>query len=113
MDDYQRAEEELKYAVYLDPQFTQAYSDLGLLYFEKGNFDESIEQWEKILEVEPNISEKYVIFTNLGMVYKMKEMPNKALKYFLQALQIAPEGSPIILEIEKKIYDIYRSDFNN
>jgi tetratricopeptide (TPR) repeat protein len=113
MDDYQRAEEELKYAIYLDPQFAQAYSDLGLLYFEKGNFDESIEQWKKILEIEPNFAEKYIILTNLGMVYKMKKMPDKALEYFVQASQLVPEGSPIIEEIEKEIDNIYKSKLEN
>ncbi|GAG69767.1 unnamed protein product, partial [marine sediment metagenome] len=66
MGDYLRAEEELKYAVYLDPQFTQAYSDLGLLYFEKENYDGAIEQWEKILEIEPNFTENYTVLANLG-----------------------------------------------
>jgi hypothetical protein len=33
-------------------------------------------------------------------------MPDTALEYFLQALQLAPEGSPIMEEIEKEIYDI-------
>jgi tetratricopeptide (TPR) repeat protein len=109
MGDYQRAEEEFKYAIYLNPRFIQAFSDLGLLYFEKGNYDGAIEQWQKILEIEPNITEKYVILANLGMVYKMKEMPDKALEYFMHALQLVPEGSSIIEEIEKEIHNIYKS----
>jgi tetratricopeptide (TPR) repeat protein len=109
MGDYQRAEEELKYAIYLDPQFAQAYSDLGLLYFEKGNFDASIKQWKQILEIEPNFREKYIILINLGMVYDKKGMPDKALEYFVRALQLVPEGNPIIEEIEEGIYNIYKS----
>jgi tetratricopeptide (TPR) repeat protein len=113
MGDYQRAEEEFKYAIYLDPQFTKAYSDLGLLYFEKGNFDESIEQWKKILEIEPNFTENYVILTNLGVVYEKKEMPDKALEYFIQALQLVPEGDPIEEDIEEEINKIYKSKLSN
>jgi len=113
MGDYQRAEEELKYAIYLDPRFTQAYSDLGLLYFEKGNYDGAIEQWKKILEIEPNFREKYIILINLGMVYDKKGMPDKALEYFVHALQLVPEGSPIIEEIEKGIDNIYKSKLEN
>jgi len=37
-------------------------------------------------------------------------MPNKAIEYFCQALQLVPEGSPVIEEIEKEIYNIYRSN---
>ena len=113
MGDYQRAEEEFKYAIYLNPQFIQAYSDLGLLYFEKGNYDGAIEQWEKILEIEPNFPENYTVLANLGVVYGKKEMPDKALEYFVQALQLVPEGSPIIEEIEEEIYNIYRGKLDN
>lgn len=113
MGDYQRAEEEFKYAIYLNPRFIQAYSDLGLLYFEKGNYDGAIEQWKRILEIEPNFTENYAVLANLGVVYQMKEMPDKALEYFVQALQLVPEGSPIIEEIEKELYNIYKSKLKN
>jgi O-antigen ligase/Tfp pilus assembly protein PilF len=112
MGDYQRAEEEFKYAIYLNHRFSKAYSDLGLLYFEKGNYNRAIEQWEKILEVDPNFPENYIVLSNLGVVYEKKEMPEKALEYFLKALQLVPEDSPIIEEIEKEIYDIYRSNLD-
>jgi O-antigen ligase/Tfp pilus assembly protein PilF len=113
MGDYKRAEEEFRYAIYLDPRFIEAYSDLGFLYFEKENYDKSIEQWEKILEIEPDFREKYIILTNLGMVYDKKGMPDKALEYFVQALQLVPESSPIIEELEKGIYNIYKSKLEN
>jgi len=109
MGDYQGAEEEYKYAIYLNPQFSKAYFDLGLLYLQKGNYDGAIEQWNKILEIEPNFPENYVIFANLGLVYKKKGMPEKALEYFIQALVLAPEGNPLIEEVEKEIDDIYKS----
>ena len=113
MGDYPRAEEEFKYAIYLDPRFIKAYFDLGLLYFEKGNFDASIEQWEKILEIGPNFTENYIVLGNLGEVYQNKEMPDKALEYFIKALQLVPDGSPIIEEIEKEIYKIYKGNLND
>jgi len=113
MGDYQRAEEEFKYAIYLNPRFIKAYSDLGLLYFEKGNYDGAIEQWEKILEIGSDFSENYAIFANLGVVYQKKEMPDKALEYFVQALQLVPESSPIENEIEEEINKIYKSNLEN
>jgi len=113
MGDYQQAEKEFKYAIYLNPRFIKAYSDLGLLYFEKGNYDGAIEQWKKILEVDSDFSENYAIFANLGVVYQKKEMPDKALEYFVQALTLAPKGNPIIEEIEEEIYNIYKSKSSN
>ena len=76
---------------------------------QKANYDGAIEQWEKILEVDPNFQENYVVFANLGVVYQKKEMPDKAQEYFVQALQLVPEGSPVENEIEEEINKIYES----
>ena len=110
IDAYEKSEEELKQAIYLNPKFTEGYHYLGFLYFSQEDYDRAIEQWNKILEIEPNFPNKYIVLNNLGIVYKKKEMPDKSLEYFLQALELAPEGSPIIEEIEKEIYDIYSGD---
>ena len=105
---YKEAEEEFKYVIYLNPNFSEAYYSLGFLYFSQEDYGGAIEQWNKILEIEPNFPNKYIVLNNLGIVYNKKEMPDKALEYFLQALQLAPEGSSIIEEIEKEIYNIYK-----
>jgi len=107
------AEEELKQAIYLNLRFSEAYYNLGLLYFSQENYDDTIEQWNKILEIEPNFPNDYIVLNNLGIVYQKKEMPDKALEYFLEALALAPEGSPIIEEIEEEIYIIYKSKLRN
>jgi len=111
--EYQKAENELKNTIYLNPNFSKAYYDLGYLYFIQEKYDNTIEQWNKILEIEPNFPNKYIVLNNLGIVYKKKEMPDKTLEYFLEALQLAPEGSPIIEEIEKEIYNIYKGKLDN
>jgi len=92
---------------------TKVYYDLGYLYFTQEKYDDTIEQWNKILEIEPNFPNKYIVLNNLGIVYQKKQMPDKALEYFLEALQLAPEGSPIIEEIEGEIYNIYESNLEN
>ena len=102
------AEEEFKQAIYLNPKFTEVYHCLGLLYFQQGNYNGAIEQWNKILETEPDFPNKYIVLNNLGIVYNKKEMPDKALEYFLEALQLVPEGDPIEKEIEEEINKIYK-----
>ncbi|GAF68582.1 unnamed protein product, partial [marine sediment metagenome] len=109
---YQEAEKEFKQAIYLDPNFTKAYIDLAYLYATQEDYDKAIIEWNKILEIEPNFSEKYNVLYFIGLTYQKKQMPDKALEYFLEALQLTPEGSPIIEEIEKEIYNIYKDRLN-
>lgn len=104
-----KAEEEFEQAIYLDPKFNKAYINLAYLYAKQEEYDKAIIEWNKILEVEPDFSEKYNVLYFIGLAYNKKEKPDKALEYFLQALQLVPEGSPIIEEIEKEIYDIHKS----
>ena len=110
---YQEAEKEFRYAIYLDPIFTNAYIDLAYLYAKQEEYDKAIVEWNKILEIDPNFQEKYNILYYLGLTYGKKEIPDKALEYFLEALALAPEGSPIIEEIEEEIYNIYKSKLEN
>jgi len=105
---YLKAEEEFKQAIYLNPKFGKAFYNLGYLYFIQGKYNDTIEQWNKILEIDPNFPNKYIMLNNLGIVYNKKVMPGKALEYFVQSLQLVPEGSPMIEEIEEEIYKIYR-----
>jgi len=106
---YNEAEKEFKYAIYIEPKFTESYIDLAYLYAKQEEYNKAIIEWNKILEIEHNFSEKYNILYFIGVTYRKKQMSDKALEYFLQALQLAPEGSPIIEEIEKEIYNIYKS----
>jgi len=113
LERFQEAEEELKHAIYLDPKFTKAYFDLAHLYAKQEEYDKAIVQWNKILEIDPNFPEKYNVLYFMGMAYQKKQMPDKALEYFLEVLELAPEGSPIIEEIEEEIYNIYKSKLDN
>jgi len=110
---YDKAEDEFKYAIYLDPKFNKAYLKLAYLYAKQAEYDKAIVEWNKLLEIDTNFSEKYNVLYFIGLTYEKKQMPDKALEYFLQALQLAPEGSPIIEEIEEEIYNIYKSNLSN
>jgi len=106
---FEKAENEFKHAIYLDPKFTKAYIDLAYLYAKQEKYDKAIVEWNKILEIEPDFSEKYNVLYFIGMAYQKKEMSDKALEYFLEALQLVPEGDPIEKEIEEEINKIYKS----
>jgi len=110
---YDKAEDEFKYAIYLDPKFNKAYLKLAYLYAKQAEYDKAIVEWNKLLEIDTNFSEKYNVLYFIGLTYEKKQMPDKALEYFLQALQLAPEGSPIIEEIEEELYNIYKGKLDN
>lgn len=110
---YEKSKKELEHAIYLDPKFSEAYADLAYLYAIQKDYDKAIVEWSKILEIEPEFSEKYNVLYYIGLTYKRKQMTDKALEYFLQALQLVPEGSPINEEIEEEIYNIYRGHLDN
>jgi O-antigen ligase/Tfp pilus assembly protein PilF len=110
---YKEAEEEFEHAIYLAPNFTKAYIDLAYLYVVQKDYDKAILEWNKVLEIEPNFSEKYNVLYFIGLAYNKKKMPDKALEYFVQALQLVPEGSPIVEEIEGEIYKIYKGKLEN
>ena len=110
---YKEAEKELKRAIYLYPNFTKAYIDLAYLYAIQEEYDKAIVAWNNILETEPNFSEKYNVLYFIGLTSQKKQMPDKALEYFLEALQLVPEGSPIEKEIEGEIYKIYKSNLED
>jgi len=113
LERFQEAEEELTHAIYLDQKFIKAYFDLADLYTKEEEYDKAIIEWNKTLKIEPNFPNKYIVLNNLGIVYKKKEMLDKSLEYFLQALVLAPEGDPIEKEIEEEINNIFKSRLEN
>lgn len=97
------AEEQLLQAVYIDSQFIGAYLNLAHLYSGQQNYDQAIANWLKALEINPDYSERYKILYNLGLMYQRKKMSYKALFYFRQALDSAPNDGPHIENISKEI----------
>jgi len=110
---YQEAEKEFKHAIYLDPKFYNAYNDLASLYIYENEYDKAIRQWERAIELNLKFEEKHIFLYYTGMAYQKKQMPEKALEYFIQALELAPEDSPIIEEIEEEIYNIYKGKLDS
>lgn len=102
-----QAEEEFKYALYLMPESIKVCYELGYLYFVQERYEETIENWNKILEIEPDFANRYILLNNLGIVYQKKGKADKALEYFLEALKETPDNSPILKDIEQELLNIF------
>ena len=83
------------------------------MYIYENEYDKAIRQWEGAIELNLEFEEKYIFLYYIGLAYNKKEMPDKALEYFLEALQLVPEGDPIEKEIEEEINKIYKSKLEN
>jgi len=102
----QKAEEEYKHAIYLDPEFWQAYNDLASLYIYQNEYEKAIETWKKAIDLDLKFKEKHIFLYYIGMAYQRMNDPETAYEYFQKALKEAPDESPIMKDIEKELLKI-------
>jgi tetratricopeptide (TPR) repeat protein len=77
---------EIQRAERLDPASLIINNDLGEMLFYDGQFDAAIEQFHKVLQMDPNFSHAHAV---LGWVYEAKEMFPEAIA----ELRMAVKGS--------------------
>jgi arylsulfatase A-like enzyme/Flp pilus assembly protein TadD len=100
-----RSSDSYKKAIELDPEFTEAYIALGVVYLRSGEFKSGIYCLEKALEIEPN---SQLAVYNLGLAYLNNGNTSKALPYFKQYLRdfsgdLSPEEVEKIEAVIRKI----------
>jgi tetratricopeptide (TPR) repeat protein len=101
--------EEYKEATKLNPNYTDAYYNLGLVYHDKGFIDASIVSYQNALNFASNLSninDIANIHNNLGNAYFKKKLYNKAIQHYEDALRIAPDNSYALrnLKIARRIF---------
>jgi Tfp pilus assembly protein PilF len=69
----------LEKAVTIDPQFDDAYLQLGLFHFARGNFEQAIRDCRKAIEVNPHLGEAH---RQLGLLYQRTNESAKAQQEF-------------------------------
>jgi len=81
----QQAQASLERAVTLDPKLGEAYVQLGILYFEQGNFEQAIGTYNKAIEATPDLEEAHY---RLALAYKRIGEQAKAQQEFRLSEQI-------------------------
>ena len=82
----------LKRALTLDPNWSEAHTNLGLIYSRKGRLDEAISEYKKALTIKPNLVEANI---NLGNAYGSKNMFDEAISEYKKALAINPRYAKV------------------
>lgn len=96
---------ECEIAIQIDPEFGNPYNDIGVYLMQQQKLDEAIpwlERAKKARRYEP----RHFPYRNLGQVYVVKGMLQKALEEFRGSLQLNPDDSDlaqIIEQIESKL----------
>jgi tetratricopeptide (TPR) repeat protein len=79
----------LKYAAVNRPANTQAYLSLGQLYYAQGKLPQAIEQFSRIIKLEPDNT---IALYLLGSVYADHNDSLKAIEIFRRVLELAPDN---------------------
>ncbi|MGD9898185.1 MAG: tetratricopeptide repeat protein [Calditrichaceae bacterium] len=97
---YDRAIDECKNAIKLDPSFGNPYNDIGAYLIQQKKYTEAVDWLEKALHA-PNYENYCFPNINLGRVYEQKGDWNKALRYYQKAITENPEYKPAQMALEK------------
>ena len=89
-----------------EPQNRNAWVQLGNAYFDTNRFLESIEAYEKALELDPNDPN---VLTDQGVMFRRLGWFDKALENFNKASAIAPNHTQSVYNA----YIVYRQDLND
>ena len=97
----------LKEALRIKPDFLEAMNNLGTAYKDKGLYDQALETFHKILELNPRVAIPHL---NLAIVYLYQKKDNKKALYHLErAIEIEPD-LPQAEVVKKKIEELKQAD---
>jgi cytochrome c-type biogenesis protein CcmH/NrfG len=77
----------LEKAVSQNPENLAAWTQLGNVYFDTGQFKNAIKAYGKSLSLQPNNAD---VLTDLGVMYRRNGQPEKAVEAFDKAIQVNP-----------------------
>ncbi len=85
---FDQALQALKKVTELNPNYVDAYYNIGVVLNDQGKIDEAIEAYQKCISLFPNYPDTYV---NMGLGLKLQGKLEKAIEAFITALSIKPD----------------------
>ena len=86
--DYDKMEKDFVAEVLNNPENTEAWIQLGHVYFDTNIYDKAITAYEKSLELNPSNAD---VLTDLGIMYRRNGQPQKAIEKFDEAIVLNPK----------------------
>ena len=93
-----QAEALLEKAVAIDPKLEEAYLQLGMLRFARGDFEHAIRDYKKAIEINPQLGEAH---RQLGLAYQRTDEKVKAQEEF-QAYEQAEKAEAAEIERQRR-----------
>ncbi len=90
-------------AIELDPAYTVAYNDLGIIYEAKDMPDRAEENYLKAIKMNPNYLSSY---SNLALLYEGRRDLQKAADYWKMRIELGPVGDPWTEKAKIRLNDI-------
>lgn len=90
-------------AIGLDPKYSIAYNDLGIIYEAKGLINQAEESYLKAIKIDPR---NLGAFTNLALLYEGKRDLEKAGFYWQKRVELGLPFDPWTEKAKKRLNDI-------
>jgi tetratricopeptide (TPR) repeat protein len=87
-DRREKAIEEYRKAITIEPDYPMAHNNLGLAYWKKGQYDRAIEEYKTALKLRPDFAKAH---NNLGIVYNKQGKTNAAIEEYKEAIRLKPD----------------------
>jgi tetratricopeptide (TPR) repeat protein len=72
-------------------KYADQYYQEGLVFYERMEYDRSIDSFKKVLEVAPYGTDNDLVYYNLGMAYFKQRQYDESIYQFTKALELIPE----------------------
>jgi tetratricopeptide (TPR) repeat protein len=89
-----------------NPELAGPHANLGIVYRQKKNLDESVKSLERAVQVNPR---RAVYFNQLGIAYRMMGQFGKAREAYEQAIALDPDYTLALFNLAI-LYDVYLWD---
>ena len=73
-------------------KYADQYYEEGRVFYEKMEYDRSIDSFKKVLEVAPYGKDNDLVYYNLGMAYFRQRQYNESIYHFTKALELIPKN---------------------